>query len=295
MSELKYVNAGDLCVAYEESGHPDGIPVLLLHGFPYDIRAYDEVVSILESSCRIITPYLRGFGLTRFISNDTLRTGEQAALAHDLLALMDALSIPKAILAGYDWGGRAACIVAALWSDRVIALISGGGYNIQNIVAAKHPQTPEKELLYWYQFYFHTERGQEGLAKYPKEFCKLLWKLWSPTWQFDDATYQETADSFMNPDFVAVVIHSYRHRFGLVEGDSRFEETEKALANQPQINVPTIVLDGDSDGVIPLESDEYDAPYFIGEYQRRIIKGAGHNLPQEKPQEFASAILSFIE
>lgn len=296
MGILKHIEAGGLSIAYEESGNPNGVPVVLLHGFPYDVRAYDEVTRhLLSANCWVITPYLRGFGPTRFLSSNVMRSGQQAALAHDLLALMDALSISRAVVAGYDWGGRAACIVAALWPNRVIGLVSGGGYNIQNIAASTQAQTPDQELLYWYQYYFHTERGRAGLTKYRKEFCRQLWEHWSPTWKFDDSTYEQTAVSFANPDFVEVVIHSYRHRFGLIDGDSAFENTEKKLVNPPKITVPTIVLDGDSDGVIPLCGDEYDAPFFAGSYERRIIKGAGHNLPQEIPEEFASAVLSFVE
>jgi pimeloyl-ACP methyl ester carboxylesterase len=296
MGILKHIEAGGLSIAYEESGNPYGVPIVLLHGFPYDVRAYDEVTRyLLSENCWVITPYLRGFGPTRFLSPNTIRSGQQAALAHDLLALMDALSISRAVVAGYDWGGRAACIVAALWPNRVVGLVSGGGYNIQNIAASTQPQMPDQELLYWYQYYFHTERGRAGLTKYRKEFCKLLWNNWSPTWKFDDSTYEQTASSFTNSDFVEVVIHSYRHRFGLIDGDSAFENTESQLINPPKIAVPTIVIDGDSDGVIPLCGDEYDAPYFAGSYERRIIKGAGHNLPQEIPEEFASAVLSFVK
>ena len=295
MISLKYVEAGELRIAYEENGNSNGTPVMLLHGFPYDVRAYDEVTQhLLPANCRIITPYLRGYGPTRFLSTNTMRSGQQAALAYDLISLMDALSISKAVIAGYDWGGRAACIVAALWPNRVIGLISGGGYNIQNIPASVNPQEPDLEMLYWYQYYFHSERGRAGLTKYRKEFCRLLWKLWSPTWKFDDEMFNQTAVSFGNPDFVDVVIHSYRHRFGLIDGAPIFENIEQQLANQPKISVPTIVLDGDSDGVIPLCGDEYDAPFFTGKYERRIIKGVGHNLPQESPATFTSAVLSFI-
>jgi pimeloyl-ACP methyl ester carboxylesterase len=290
---LKQIRAGVLQIAYEENGIPDGNPVFLMHGFPYDIRAYDAVIPILvKAGCRVITPYLRGYGPTNFLSRDTIRSGEQAALAHDLLSLMDALSIDAGVLAGYDWGGRAACIVAALWPGRVLGLVSGGGYNIQNIPASIKPQPPELEFLNWYQFYFHTERGRLGLSQYRNEFCKLLWKLWSPTWKFEDATYELTAASFNNQDFVEVVIHSYRHRFGLVSGDPVYANTEKLLADQPKISVPTITIDGGSDGVSPLRDGDF--PFFTGKYERRIIPSAGHNLPQESPDEFASAILSLI-
>lgn len=219
---LKRVNAGVLSVAYEDSGRADGKPVVLLHGFPYDVHAYDEVTPLLVSAgCRVITPYLRGYGPTRFLSGDTPRSGQQAVLAHDLLALMDALALERAVLAGYDWGGRAACIVAALWPERVRGLVSVNGYNIQDIAGSSKPAAPENEFRYWYQYYFHGERGRAGLEQNRRALCKLLWKLWSPNWEFDDATYECTAASFDNPDFVPVVIHSYRHRYALVPGGSR--------------------------------------------------------------------------
>jgi pimeloyl-ACP methyl ester carboxylesterase len=292
---LKRVEAGVLSVAYEESGAPDGKPVLLLHGFPYDVRAYDEVTPrLVAAGCRVIVPYLRGYGPTNFLSADTPRSGQQAVLAHDLLAFMDALAIPKAVLAGYDWGGRAACIVAALWPERVRGLVTGGGYNIQDIRGSIAPQAPENEFRYWYQYYFHSERGRAGLEQNRHEFCKLLWRLWSPTWSFDDATYDRTAASFRNPDFVAVVIHSYRHRYGLVPGDPAVEDTERRLAAQPRIAVPTIALDGGSDGVMPVGGSAHHGRFFAAAYERRVIPAAGHNLPQEAPQEFAAAVLSVL-
>src|SRR5512134_1704095 len=242
---LKRVDAGDLSVAYHESGSPDGVPVVLLHGFPYDVHAYDEATPMLASAgCRVITPYLRGYGPTRFLSPDTPRSGQQAVLARDLLDLMDALGTSRAVLAGYDWGGRAACIVAALWPERVRGLVTGGGYNIQDIPGASRPQAPENEFPHWYQYYFHGERGRAGLEQNRHELGKLLWKLWSPNWRFDDATYARTAVSFDNLDFVPVVIHSYRHRFGLVSGDPAVEATERRLTTQPRIGVPAIALDG---------------------------------------------------
>jgi len=295
MGVLKYINAGDLCVAYEESGNANGVPVILLHGFPYDIRAYDEVVSILLSeNCRMIVPFLRGFGQTRFLSNDTLRSGQQAALACDLLSFMDALSIQKAIVGGYDWGGRACCIVSALFPERVIGLVTMAGYNIQNIAKYSEPVEPEIEMLNWYQYYFHSERGLLGLSKYRKELCRLLWSHWSPTWKFNDETFEATAISFSNPDFVEVVVHSYRHRYGLTNGDPKFEPIEKELLKQPPIKTRTIVLDAEADGVEPFTGTGKDANYFEGGYERRIAKGIGHNLPQEDPVEFANAILTFI-
>jgi pimeloyl-ACP methyl ester carboxylesterase len=295
MGILKHINAGDLCIAYEESGNTNGIPVILLHGFPYDVRAYNEVTkNLLTENCWVIVPYLRGFGPTRFLSPDTMRSGQQAALANDLIALMDALAIEKAIVGGYDWGGRAACIVSALFPSRIIGLVSMAGYNIQNIAKYSEPDVPEIEMLNWYQYYFHSERGRSGLAKYRKELCRLLWSNWSPTWKFDDETYEATATSFTNPDFVDIVVHSYRHRYGLADGDPTFENIEQALLKQPTIKVPTIVLDADCDGVEPFLGTGKDAICFAGHYERRIVKGVGHNLPQEAPIEFAKAILTFI-
>jgi len=292
---LKRVDAGVLTVAFEESGAANGTPVVLLHGFPYDVHAYDAVTPILAAAgCRVITPYLRGYGPTRFLSAETLRSGQQAVLARDLLALMDALAIPRAVLAGYDWGGRAACIVAALWPERVRGLVTGGGYNIQDIPGASRPQAPENEFRHWYQYYFHGERGRAGLEQNRHALCRLLWRLWSPNWQFDDATYQRTAMSFDNPDFVEVVIHSYRHRFGLVHGDPAVEDTERRLTAQPQIAVPAVALDGGGDGVMPLGGSERHGRFFATKYERRVIPMVGHNLPQEAPQEFAAAVLSVV-
>jgi pimeloyl-ACP methyl ester carboxylesterase len=295
MRVLKYINAGDLCVAYEESGNPNGVPIILLHGFPYDIRAYDEVTNILTTkNCRIIVPYLRGFGPTRFLSNDTIRSGQQAALASDLLTLMDALSIQQAIVGGYDWGGRACCIVSALFPERIIGLVTMAGYNIQNIAKYSEPAEPQIEMLNWYQFYFHSERGRLGLAKYRNELCRLLWTCWSPTWKFENDTFEATAISFANPDFVEVVVHSYRHRYGLANGDPKLETIEEELLKQPTIKVSTIVLDAEADGVEPFLGTGKDTSLFEGSYERRIAKGIGHNLPQEAPGEFANAILTFI-
>jgi len=292
---LKRAEAGVLSVAYIENGPSNGLPVLLLHGFPYDVHSFDEVTPFLVSAgCRVITPYLRGYGPTRFLSADTPRSGQQAVLAHDLLALMDTLTIAAALLAGYDWGGRAACIVAALWPERARGLVSAGGYNIQDIPGSIKPQTPENEFRYWYQYYFHSERGRAGLAHNRRDFCRLLWRLWSPTWDFDEEAYTQTAVSFDNPDFVDVVIHSYRHRFALVAGDPAVEETEQRLTKQPKISVPTIVLDGNADGVAPIGGSEHHDRFFTGRYERRVIPGVGHNLPQEAPRDFAEAVLSLI-
>ncbi|WP_211461748.1 alpha/beta fold hydrolase [Collimonas silvisoli] len=290
---LKRIDAGVLNVCYEENGDATGRAVLLLHGFPYDIHAYDAVTGLLAAAgCRVITPYLRGYGPTRFLSAATPRSGQQAALAHDLLALMDALAIPSAVLAGYDWGGRAVCIVAALWPARASGLVSAGGYNIQDIPASMKPQTPENEWRYWYQYYFHGERGRAGLQQNRYEFCKLLWRLWSPNWDFDEETYRRSALAFDNPDFVEVVIHSYRHRFGLAPGDPAYENTELLLTAQPRIGVPTVVLDGGGDGVSLSGGSERHERFFGGPYQRRVIPIAGHNLPQEAAQDFAAAILA---
>jgi len=289
---LQHVHAGVLDVAYEVSGPPDGVPVILLHGFPYDVRAYDEVAPPLAAAgCRVTTPYLRGYGPTRFLSADTPRSGQQAVLGHDLLALMDALGIRRAVLAGYDWGGRAACVVAALWPERARGLVSGCGYNIQDIADSARPQAPEREHRLWYQYYFHGERGRAGLTQHRRELGRLLWQLWSPNWKFDDATYDRTAISFDNPDFVAVVIQSYRHRFALAPGDPAVEEIEVRLAAQPRITVPTIVLHGEGDGVSPPSASASHQRFFAGSYERRLVPIVGHDLPQEAPREFAEAIL----
>lgn len=286
------INAGVLKVAFEETGPQDGWPVLLMHGFPYDVRAYDAVVPVLASAgARVIVPWLRGYGPTCFLSADTPRSGEQAALGNDLHNFMDALGIGAAVLAGYDWGGRAACIVSALWPERVEGLVSQNSYNIQDIARSSRPQAPEQELRLWYQYYFHSERGHHGLTESRRDFCRLLWRLWSPNWRFDQATFDRTAASFDNPDFVEVVIHSYRHRFGLVSGDPALAAIERQLAKQPPITVPSITLDGDADGVLAAGGTAKHASHFTGPHQHRIISGGGHNLPQEKPEAFAAAIL----
>jgi pimeloyl-ACP methyl ester carboxylesterase len=288
---LKRVRTNTLEIAYEDSGPANGTPVMLLHGFPYDPRAYDGVVPrLLGAGCRTIVPYLRGFGPTRFLSADTPRSGQQAALAHDLRDLLDALGVESAVLAGYDWGGRAACIVAALWPARVRGLVSGCGYNLQDIPGSVTPLEPAQEHRYWYQYYFHTERGRAGLLARRRELCRLLWELWSPNWQFDDATYERSAASFDNPDFVDVVIQSYRHRYGYAAGDSAYQATERRLEAQPPIAVPTIVLHGAGDGVHPPEGSTADARHFTGPYQRRVLPVIGHNIPQEDPAAVAEAV-----
>jgi pimeloyl-ACP methyl ester carboxylesterase len=240
----------------------------------------------------VLVPYLRGYGPTRFLSAQTPRSGQQAALGHDLLVFMDALGIQGAVVAGYDWGGRAACIVAALWPERVRGLVSGGGYNIQHIATSMRPQSPEREMGLWYQYYFHGERGRAGLEQNRHDLCKLLWRQWSPTWRFDDATYARTAASFDNPDFVAVVIQSYRHRFGLAPGDPALEDVERRLAAQPPITVPAIVLHGTDNGVARPAISEGHHRFFKARYERRLVAGVGHNLPQEAPRAFAEAVLA---
>ena len=290
---LKQIEAGVLSVAYAEYGEPDDAPVVLLHGFPYDIHAYDVAAPLLAArGLRVIVPYLRGYGPTRLLDAAVPRSGEQAALGGDLLALMDALGLGQALLGGYDWGGRAACIVAALWPERVRGLVSVNGYNIQNIARSGVPAKPENELRLWYQYYFHSERGRAGLQQDRRALCRLLWQLWSPTWTFDAATFERTAIAFDNPDFVEIVIHSYRHRFGLAAGDPAVAAIERSLAARPPITVPTITLDGSDDGVMGIGETAGDARHFTGRHEHRAIAGVGHNLPQEAPAAFADAMLT---
>jgi pimeloyl-ACP methyl ester carboxylesterase len=292
MASLERVRTSVLDIAYEQSGPLDSMPVVLLHGFPYDPRCFDEVVRIINAAgFRTIVPYLRGYGATRFLSRDTMRSGEQAALGHDLLELLDALKVRKAVLAGFDWGGRAACVVSALWPERVHGLVTCCGYQIQDIATSAEPADPEQEHRFWYQYYFHTERGRAGLAANRNELGRLLWKLWSPTWEFDDATYSRTGASFNNPDFVDVVIHSYRHRMGNIDGDPSYGAIEAHLAVLPKINVPTIVIHGVVDEVNPVRKSEGHERYFTGWYERRLFDAVGHNPPQETPRAFAEAIL----
>jgi pimeloyl-ACP methyl ester carboxylesterase len=284
-----------LDIAYEHSGAADAEPVILMHGFPYDPRAFDEVVApLVTGGRRVLVPYLRGYGPTAFLSERTPRSGQQAALGQDLLDFMDALGLPTATLVGYDWGGRAACIVSALWPDRVHGLVSVGGYNIQDIAASSTPADPEQEHRLWYQYYFHTERGRAGLTANRREYCRLLWRLWSPMWQFSQATFERSAASFDNPDFVDVVIHSYRHRYGYADGDPTLDHIEAMLARRPSIAVPTVVLDGADDGVSSVSSTDKAAAHFTGPYARHVIAGAGHNLPQEKPQVVVEAVLELV-
>jgi pimeloyl-ACP methyl ester carboxylesterase len=292
---LKRVRTKTLEIAYEESGPEAGTPVLLMHGFPYDPRAYDEVVPILVAAgCRTIVPYLRGYGPTRFLSADTPRSGQQGAVGRDLLDLMDALGLQTAALVGFDWGGRAACVVAALWPERVRCLVLANGYSIQDIAASVEPRLPEQEHRAWYQFYFHTERGRAGLAAHRRELGKLLWQLWSPNWKFDDATYERTAKSFDNPDYVDIVIHSYRHRFGYAPGDPDLEPIERRLAATPPIPVPTIVIHGGGDGVSGPPNPQSQTRYFTGPVQHRVIPLIGHDIPQEAPAAVAAAVLDLL-
>ena len=295
MEPLRTIRAGVLEIAYFETGPADGPPVLLMHGFPYDIHSYAEVAPMLAAAgCRVIVPYLRGYGATRFLDAATPRSGEQAALGADLLALMDALGLQRAVLAGYDWGGRAACVVAALWPQRCAALVSFNSYNIQDIARALQPEPPGNEHRLWYQYYFHSERGRAGLAADRRGVARLLWKLWSPTWAFDEATFERSARAFDNPDFVDVVIHSYRHRFGLVPGDPAYAAIERRLAAQPAIGVPAITFDGADDGVRPPADASAHAHRFTAARSHRLVPGVGHNMPQEVPRVFADAVLELV-
>jgi len=292
LADLVRIRTAVLDVAYEQSGPDKAVPIVLLHGFPYDPRAFDSVVALLnQAGFRTIVPYLRGYGTTRFLSPEIPRSGEQAALGQDLLELLDALKIQRAVLAGFDWGGRAACVVSALWPERVIGLVTCTGYNIQHIARSNIPADPAQELRFWYQYYFHTERGRNGLTENRGEFCKLLWKLWSPAWAFDDATFDRTLASFANEDFVEIVIHSYRHRMNNAPGDPRYAGIEARLAAQPKISVPTINIHGAVDGVNPAQNSKEHWKYFGSQYQRRVFDNVGHNPPQEDPKGFAEAIL----
>jgi pimeloyl-ACP methyl ester carboxylesterase len=288
---LRQVTAGDLSIGYAEAGPAHGPAVILLHGWPYDIQSYAEVAPLLaDAGYRVIVPYLRGYGATRILSSDTLRSGQPGALATDVIALMDALKIEKAVLGGYDWGARTADIVAALWPERVKALVSVSGYLIGNRAASAKPLPPAAELQWWYQFYFTTERGRAGYQANTSEFNKLIWKLASPKWNFDDATYERSAQSFDNPDHVAIVIHNYRWRMGLAEGDPRFAALEEKIEALPQIAVPTVTMEGDANGAPHPEPAAYKGK-FSGRYEHRAITGGiGHNLPQEAPVAFAQAI-----
>jgi pimeloyl-ACP methyl ester carboxylesterase len=289
---LHQIDAGLLNVGYAESGGADGSAVLLLHGWPYDIHSYADVAPLLAAQgYRVIVPYLRGYGTTSFLSEHTFRNGQQSALALDTIALLDALGIDKAIIGGFDWGARTAAIVAALWPERCQALVSVSGYLIGNQAAGKLPLPPEAELQWWYQYYFATERGEAGYAKYRQEFAKLIWRTASPKWSFDDATFARSAASFGNPDHVAIAIHNYRWRLALAEGEAEYDELEQRLAAGPTIAVPTITLEGDANGAPHLDWSAY-AGKFTGPYSHRTITGGiGHNLPQEAPRDFAQAVI----
>ena len=289
---LKQVDAGPLNVGYAEAGPADGAAVLLLHGWPYDIHSFVDVAPALASKgYRSIVPYLRGYGTTRFLSSDTVRNGQPSVVALDITSLMDALKIQKAILAGFDWGARTADIIAALWPERCKGLVSVSGYLIGSQEAGKQPLPPQAELEWWYQFYFATERGRAGYDKYRREFSKLIWQQASPKWHFDDATYERSAQAFNNPDHVEIVIHNYRWRQGLADGERKYDDLEKRLATSPAIAVPTITMEGDANGAPHPPSSAYAAK-FIGKYEHRNVTGGiGHNLPQEAPQAFAKAVI----
>jgi len=295
-SSLKQVDAGVLNVGFAEAGPADGPPVLLLHGWPYDIHSFVDVAPLLASEgYRAIVPYLRGYGTTRFLSDDTMRNGQQSAVAVDIVALMDALKLEKAILAGYDWGARTADIIAALWPERCTGIVSVSGYLIGSQQSGKLPLPPSAALQWWYQYYFATERGRVGYGKYRRDFAKLIWQLASPKWNFDDATFDRSAKAFDNPDHVEIVIHNYRWRLGLAEGEAKFDALEKRLAEAPVITVPTITLEGDANGAPHPDSAAY-AQKFAGKYEHRVIDGGiGHNLPQEAPQAFAQAVIDVAE
>jgi pimeloyl-ACP methyl ester carboxylesterase len=295
LEPLHNVDAGVLNIAYYEAGPAEGPVVMLMHGFPYDIHSYVDVAPQLAvQGCRVIVPYLRGYGSTKFRDKATPRSGEQASIGADMMALMDALRIKRAVFAGYDWGGRAACVGAALWPERCIGLVSVNSYLIQDIAKAMVPARPDREVPLWYQYYFQLERGRAGLAANRREIAKILWKQWSPNWHFDDACFERTAVAHDNPDYVDVVIHSYRHRFGLADGDPQYAEVQRRLAALPAISVPAITMDGDGDGVVLANDGSASALKFTGRRVHRVVPRAGHNLPQEEPEAFAAAVMELI-
>jgi len=288
---IKRTRTACLDIVYHEHGPPDGPAVILLHGWPSDPHDWDGVAPVLAADgCRVLVPWLRGFGPTRFLDAATPRSGQQAALGSDVRDLMDALGIARALLVGYDWGGRGACIAAALWPERVQGLVSINGYNLQHIPSAGRPGQAAQEHRHWYQWYFHTERGRAGLRENRRDVCQLLWRLWSPNWHFDDATFAATAESFDNPDFVDVTIQSYRHRYGNAPGDPVYDPLEQRLTERPPITVPTIVLHGACDGVGPAEQSESHARHFTSRYERRVIPVAGHFLSRETPEAVVQAV-----
>jgi pimeloyl-ACP methyl ester carboxylesterase len=289
---LKQIDAGLLNIGYVEAGPSDGPTVLLLHGWPYDIHSFVDVAPVLaQAGYRVIIPYLRGYGTTRFLSSDTLRNGQPSVVALDSLALMDALKIERAILAGFDWGARSANIIAAIFPERCKGLVSVSGYLIGSQQAGKVPLPPQAELQWWYQYYFATERGRAGYDKYRHDFAKLIWQLASPNWDFDEATFERSAAALDNPDHVSIVIHNYRWRLGVAQGEPHYDELEQRLAEGPTITVPTITLEGDANGAPHLDASAY-ASKFSGRYEHRVIEGGvGHNLPQEAPQAFAQAVV----
>jgi pimeloyl-ACP methyl ester carboxylesterase len=296
LEPLRKVDAGVLNTADYEAGPADGPVVMLLHGFPYDIHSYVDVAPLLAAQgCRVIVPYLRGYGPTRFRDKATPRSGEQAAIGADLMALMDALEVKRAVFAGYDWGGRAACIGAALWPECCIGLVSVNSYLIQDIANAMVPFTPEREVALWYQYYFQLERGRAGLAANRRGVAKILWRQWSPNWHFDEECFERTAAAYDNPDYVDVVIHSYRHRFGLADGDPQYADLQAKLAALPAITVPTITMDGAGDGVVPATDGNASAAKFTGRRIHRVVPRAGHNLPQEEPEAFTAAVMELIK
>jgi pimeloyl-ACP methyl ester carboxylesterase len=290
--QIKQINAGTLNVGYAEAGPVDGPEVILLHGWPYDIHSFVDVTPLLvQAGYRVIIPYLRGYGTTKFLSDKTFRNGQQSVFAVDIIKLMNALQIKKAVIAGFDWGARIANVMAALWPERCTAMVSVSGYLIGNQETNKNPLPPADELQWWYQYYFATERGRVGYEKYRYDFAKLIWKIASPKWNFDDATFDKSASSFNNPDHVDIVIHNYRWRLGLAEGESKYDEYEKRLAQAPNITIPAITLEGDANGA-PHPAESSYAKKFLGKYRHKTISGGiGHNLPQEAPKAFAEAII----
>jgi pimeloyl-ACP methyl ester carboxylesterase len=292
---IQQVDAGVLNIGYYEAGPASGPAVILLHGFPYDIHSYVDVAPLLVSrGCRVIVPYLRGYGPTRFRSAATPRSGEQASIGADVIALMDAIGLKRAVVGGYDWGGRAACVAAALFPERCTGLVCVNSYLIQDLSRALLPVKPEREAYLWYMYYFQNERGRAGLTTYRREIARLLWTQWSPRWQFDEATFERTAAAFDNPDYVDIVCHSYRHRMGLAEGDPQYADLQRRLAALPPIQVPAVTLDGDSDALIPFSDGKATAARFTARRIHHVVPGAGHNLPQEAPHAFADAVLELL-